>query len=332
MKMSVPPKLKRGDTIAVFSPSAPATATAKERYARAKRFLQGKGFAIYEGKLTGRQEHYRSGSIRERAEEFNELVKNPEVQCIMAAIGGMNTNSILPYVDYDAVREHPKIIVGYSDVTALLLAIYAKTGLTTYYGPAMVASFGELPPFVEDTYRYFSEILCGACPCPYQFPTPPYWTDEYIDWKVQDRGKEKTPNALVTVRPGVARGRLIGGNLDTLQGIWGTGYMPAIRQGDILLIEDARKDCATIERSFSLLKLSGVFDTIGGLLLGKHEGFDDQGTNRRPWEILTEVIGACDFPILAGFDCCHTHPMLTMPIGAEIELDAGRKSVTLVCE
>ena len=109
-------------------------------------YLEAKGFRFLEGSLTGRRDFYRSGTIRERAEEFNALVRDPNVRCIMAAIGGNNSNSLLPYLEYEGLCKDPKIIVGYSDVTALLLGIYAQTGLTTYYGPAVVASFGEFPP------------------------------------------------------------------------------------------------------------------------------------------------------------------------------------------
>lgn len=130
--------LKKGDGIAVFSPSSPATVTAEGRYRRGKQYLEQKGFSIIEGALTGKRDCYRSGSIKERAAELNELILNPKVKCIMAAIGGMNSNSILPYIDYEALKANPKIIIGYSDVTALLLGIYAKTGMVTYYGPAMV--------------------------------------------------------------------------------------------------------------------------------------------------------------------------------------------------
>ncbi len=328
----VPEKLKRGDRIAVFSPSSPATATCPKRYARAKKFIEEKGFELVEGNLTGKQDFYRSGSIAERAEEFNALVRDPSVKCIMSAIGGMNTNSILPYIDYEAIGQNPKIIIGYSDMTALLLAIYQKTALTTYYGPAVVASFGELSPFVDETFRYFADILCEDARLPHVLPTPSAWTDEFISWEEQHRPKTGNRNELITVREGSASGRLIGGNLNTMQGLWGTEYFPAIRSGDILLIEDSLKDIATIERTFSLLKLSGVFDRIGGLLLGKHEQFNDLGTGRRPHEVLLEVLGKFDFPLLAEFDCCHTHPMLTLPIGATIELNATEQRVTLLSE
>lgn len=236
----------------------------------------------------------------------------------------------MPYVDYDYLKVNPKIIIGYSDVTALLLAIYAKTGLVTYYGPTFVASFGEMSPFVDWTYEYFFSILAQNSPRPYILPTPFCWTDEFLPREEQDRSKVSVKNSLITLQSGKVRGRLIGGNLNTMEGIWGTEYMPGILDGDILFIEDALKNPMIIERSFSLLKCSKIFDRIGGLVLGKHEKFDDMKTGLKPYEILQEVIGKVDFPILVDLDCSHTHPMLTLPIGVDIELDADAKTVTLL--
>ena len=248
----------------------------------------------------------------------------------MSTIGGMNSNSILPYIDYDEFKRNPKIIIGYSDVTAILLAMYAQTGIITYYGPALVASFGEFPPFVDSTYKYFKEITMDKIKFPYVFQTPEYWTDEYLNWETQDRSKEKRKNQWITVYGGTARGRVIGGNLNTMQGIWGSKYMPKIKDGDILFIEDSLKDSATIERSFSFLKVNGVLERISGIILGKHELFDDLKTGRKPYEILLEVMGDKKLPFIADFDCCHTHPMMTLPIGCEIELDATNKKVTII--
>jgi len=323
-------KLEMGDTIGIFSPSSPITYTVPERFHRAKAYLEAKGFNIIEGALTGKQDYYRSGTIKERADELNQLIRNPEVKCIMSTIGGMNSNSILPYIDYEAFRKNPKIIIGYSDVTAILLAIYAKTGVSTFYGPALVASFGEFPSFVDYTYEYFRNMLIEDVTLPYEFPMPEYWTDEYIDWSQQDREKEKRKNQWITVYEGIARGRLIGGNLNTMTGIWGSQYMPEIKEGDILFIEDSLEDAATVERSFSLLKLNGVFDKVSGIILGKHELFDDMRTGRKPYEILLEVLGERQLPFMADFDCCHTHPMLTLPIGVEVELDATNKKVKML--
>lgn len=328
----IPAKLKKGDTIGVFSPSSPATATASVRYDRAKTYLRGKGFRILEGSLTGKMDFYRSGSVKERAEELNALIRNPEVRCIMSAIGGMNSNALLPYIDYEALKRDPKIIIGYSDVTAVLLGIYAKTGITTYYGPAVVASFGEFPPFIDETFRFFEDILMEGAEFPHELPTPEFWTDEFIDWQTQDRSKCQIPNKLISLRGGSAQGRLIGGNLNTIQGIWGTPYMPEIRKGDILFIEDSLKDAADIERSFALLKLGGVFDRIGGMILGKHEKFDDCGSGRKPYEILHEIMGDVEYPVLCEFDCCHTHPMLTIPVGGYVHIDADAERLTILRE
>lgn len=328
--MISPFKLRQGDCIGIFSPSSPITANAPNRFKRAVEYLENKGFKIIEGSLTGKSDFYRSGSIQERAEELNSLIRNPEVNCIMSTIGGMNSNSLLPYIDYETFKNNPKPIIGYSDVTAILLAIYAKTGISTYYGPALVASFGELNPFVDITYKYFEDILVNEINTPHKIKNPAFWTDEYINWETQDRSKVEIPNDLITVYGGKVRGRLMGGNLNTMTGIWNTQYMPEIKKGDILFIEDSLKDCATIERSFSLLKLSGVFEKISGIILGKHELFNDCNTGRKPYEILLEVLGDIKVPFLAEFDCCHTHPMITLPIGCDIELDATNKCISII--
>lgn len=323
-------RLKQGDSIGIFSPSSPITNTVPIRYKRAKKYLQRKGFKIVEGKLTGKADYYRSGSIKERAEELNDLIRNPNIQCIMSTIGGMNSNSILPYLDYNSFKKNPKIVIGYSDVTAVLLALYEQTGIPTFYGPALVSSFGEYPPFVDKTYEFFEDIMMNKIQIPYKFPKPKYWTDEFIDWSEQNRGKERKKNNWKTIFKGKARGRVIGGNLNTITGIWGSKYMPSIQEGDILFIEDSLKNAATIERSFSLLKINGVFDKVSGIILGKHELFDDQQTGREPYEILLEVLNNVEMPFIADFDCCHTHPMLTLPLGSTIELDATNQKITLM--
>lgn len=325
----IPPPLKHGDTIAFFSPSTPATNFAVERFARAKAYLHNKGYKLKAGSLTGQRDHYRSGSIEARVAELNQLIRDPNVRCIMSTIGGMVSNAMLPYIDYDALRSDPKIIIGYSDVTAILHGVYAQTGIQTYYGPALVASFGEIGYFVEQTYDYFTNIVSEQYK-PHRIKNPDFWTDEYVDWQKQVNEKPKNINKLVTINPGRSQGRLIVGNLNTMSGIFGTPYMPIIEQGDILLVEDSFQDAATTERSYAHLKLAGVFDRIGGLVIGKHEKFNDQGTGLQDYQIAQEVIGKVPFPILAQYDCAHTHPMITLPLGAQVELDATNQSITLL--
>ncbi len=340
------PLLNPGETIGVFSPSSPVTAWAPRRTERGRRFLEAKGFKVRMGSLTGASDFWRSGTAEARADELNRLLRDPDVRCVMSAIGGSNANALLPFIDYDAFRRDPKPVIGYSDVTAILFGLYARTGIGTFYGPALSASFGEFAPQVEETWASFADIVMGLGQRPYAYPRPSTWTDEWLDWEEQDRAKQSRPNAWLTLRPGRACGRLLACNLNTLHGIWGTPWMPEIRPGDLLLIEDSMKSAADVERSFTHLALAGVFDRIGGLILGKHELFDDQKSGRKVFEILHEVLlnharskATADafstfkgFPVLAEFDACHTHPMLTMPIGAEVELDATDQRVVLIAD
>ncbi len=329
METILPGKLNKNDAIGFFSPSSPATVFAVERFERAKKFITERGFRLIAGRQTGKKDYYRSGTIEERALELNELIQNPEVRCIMSTIGGLNSNSLLPYIDYESLANDPKIIIGYSDVTAILLGIYAKTGLVTFYGPSLVASFGEFPPLVDETFLTFNELLCNSCSGKYQFKLPACWTDEKMDWANQTETKKVIANNCQFRGSGSVSGRLVGGNLNTVTTIWGSPYMPEIKDNDILFIEDSLKNMGTIERLFSFLKVNGVFDKVSAIILGKHELFDDQGTNRQPIDVLNEVLGDHYIHIVNGFDCCHTHPMLTLPIGIEVAIDFDNEQVSL---
>lgn len=328
--MLLPYKLNKGDTIGLFSPSYPASAHWNHGASREVSFLEEKGFKVKCGSLTGKKDFYRSGSVKERADELNELIMSPEVKCIMAISGGCVSNSILPYINYEHLRKNPKIIIGFSDVTAILLAVYAQTGLTTYYGPVL-SCFGRKPPVHFETYDYMNSIISEPHEIPYTLPVPTHWTEDYID---ADEDIEYTmyENRMVTVNGGIAEGRLIACNLNTVMGFMASEYMPAIEKGDILLIENKFLDAETAEWQYSMLKISGIFDKIGGLIIGRQIDYNDRGTGRKHYEILQEIIGEARFPILAEFDCSHSMPMLTVPIGCRTRLDSTKQQVTLIQE
>jgi muramoyltetrapeptide carboxypeptidase LdcA involved in peptidoglycan recycling len=343
--MSIP-FLNPGETIGLFSPASAVTAWAPQRTACGIRFLESKGFRVKAGSLTGCQDAWRSGTAEARAAELNALLRDPDVRCVMSTIGGCNANALLPFLDYDAFRRDPKPVIGYSDVTAILFGLYARTGIGTFHGPSLATSFGEFPPLVDETWDSFADVVMGRAPRPLTYPRPAGWTDELLDWESQDRPKETQPNAWITLRSGRVCGRLLAGNLNTLSGIWGTPFMPEIRIGDVWLIEDCKKTAAETERAFTHLALAGVFDRIGGLILGKHARFDDQKSGRKAHEILDDVLRIHrsslaaagpfqryrEIPVLAEFDSCHTHPLLTLPIGAEVELDATEQRLVLIAD
>ena len=323
-------RLKKGDKIGIFTPSSPATVTAYQRFQRAKEFIEEMGFVIVEGELTGQSDVYRSGSPKARAEELNKLLRNPDIKMIMSTIGGTNSNSMLPYIDYEAFKHNPKLVVGYSDATAILLALYAKTGITTYYGPSLIPSFGEFEPLVNNTYRYFEQYFMDENKLPYEVPMPPFWSDEPVNWLEKTTEKILYRNEWITGQSGVAEGRLIGGNVNAMYGFIGSPYFPTIEHGDILLIEDCTKNASVVEKNFAMLKLHGVFDKVAGIILGKHELYEDLGTGKRPLDLLIEQLDGLEIPILAEFDTCHTHPMHPLAIGKKVKLDADAKKVVCI--
>lgn len=323
-------RLKKGDKVGIFTPSSPATATAYQRFQRAKAFIEEKGLVIVEGELTGQSDVYRSGSPKARAEELNKLLRNPDIKMIMSTIGGTNSNSLLPYIDYEAFKENPKLVVGYSDATAVLLSLYAKTGITTYYGPSLIPSFGEFEPLVNNTYRYFEQYFMEENKLPYEVPMPPFWSDEPVNWLEKTSEKILYHNEWITGQSGAAEGRLIGGNVNAMYGFIGSPYFPTIEQGDILLIEDCMKNASIVEKNFAMLKLHGVFEKVAGIILGKHELYDDLETGKRPLDLLIEQLDGLDIPILAEFDTCHTHPMHPLAIGKKVKLDADAKMVICI--
>ncbi|GEP23267.1 S66 family peptidase [Lentilactobacillus diolivorans] len=316
-------------TIGFCSTSTPITAISPKRFARAKAFLEGKGVKLIAGSLTGKQDHYRSGSILDRAAEVNQLIYNDEVGIIMATIGGTNTNSILPYLDYDYLNQHPKTVVGYSDATALLLAVQTQApNCRTLYGPALVASFGEWPPFVNETWTAFEKIINTRHGHSVTIKAPTYWDDEAINWNDFERPKQQRPNQWHSIGASKLTGRIMGGNLNTIYGILGSNYFPKLSPNDLLFIEDAEKDASTVEKNFAMMRDAGAFDQVSGIILGKHALFDDSGTSRKPIDILLEVLNGQQIPIIYDYDSCHTVPMITTPLGAQTTINADDGTIT----
>ncbi|AKP67752.1 S66 family peptidase [Companilactobacillus ginsenosidimutans] len=313
--------------IGYFSSSTPITALSPKRFQRAKDFLESKNIHLIPGNLTGKVDFYRSGTITDRADEINQLIHNPDVDIIMSTIGGMNTNSILPYIDYEYLNEHPKTIVGYSDITALLLAIQTQCpNCRVLYGPALVASFGEWPPYADQTWDYLKKVLSSKGE-PVTCHAPEFWTDESLNWENFKREKKQYKNKWGFINEPVLEGRIMGGNLDTMYGLLDSKYFPEFTEDDILFIEDAEKDAATVEKNFAMLKNAGILNRVKGIVLGKHALFDNYGTGRKPIDILNEVLNDPDKPIIYDYDSCHTVPMMTTPLGAHAKIDAENMTI-----
>ncbi|GAA2653520.1 LD-carboxypeptidase [Streptomyces aculeolatus] len=318
---ALPPRLAPGDTLVVCTPSGPGAPIAAERFARGVRWLERAGFDV----RVGGQAHatgYAAGSARERAEELNTALRDPEVRGIVTAIGGYNANGVLPYLDFAALADRPRVLLGYSDVTALLLAAYACSNVVTFHGPTLMPELAEYPAPLPYTEASLLGTLCRPDP-PGGLTAPPDWTEELLRWDSEDvrpRRMREHPGWR-WLSGGTGTGRLVGGNLDTLCALLGTPYAPCLR-GAVLFWESCAESIAVIDRGLCQLDAAGGTAGLAGMVVGrsfrKGEEFE-----RDLRALVAERYAGRGFPVLAGVDIGHTDPMLTLPIGVRARLDSG---------
>ena len=340
MRLIKPYALKKNDAIGIFTPAWPGHTVLREKYEIGLNTLRKLGFEVKEGSLTAQNTHqgYRSGSPEERAREFMELIKDPQIKCIISVIGGLNSSSIIPYLNFDVIQENPKIICGYSDVNALQLAILKMTGVCCFYGPAVIPSFGE----PGGGFKYTTDCFLRSISCTdkgsYTLQPPENWSNHFIDatqsgWKEVHRIYQ--PNTgWITHFSGIVEAPLLPVNLDTLLAIAGTKYFPDI-ENCILMIEEMHAPLDNFERNLSHLKLLGVFDKIRGLIISKTESIDKKGAGFSDTELLLEILGKnINYPVISNFDCGHTHPMITLQQMIPVLLNAqiGKKPIIEVLE
>ena len=313
-----PKALCKGDTIGIFAPSFPAHVLWREKYLYGLSYLKSQGFQILEGTLTckGTSEGYRTGSPQERACEFMEFIENKNVTAIIATIGGYNSSSLIPYLDFKMIRNNPKIICGLSDLTALHCAILKYSGVVTYYGPNLMNLIDYPAPNSYTIESFFNSLMDNSSFNKKVFP-PDKWSNHLLDastdeWKKVQRNYKNNKGWKV-LRQGKVTAPILCMNLNTLVSAAGTSFFPDV-EDRILLLEEMDAPLDRTERSFRHLELMGVFDKIRGLVFGKIE-FPDMsaGDNSFAYEkIILEVIGNRKFPIIIDFDCAHTMPMLTI--------------------
>lgn len=337
-----PPALLPGDTIGVCTPSFPAHVAFRAKYLHGIAELERLGFRVVEGSLTRRAtaQGARSGTPRERADEINELFANPGVRAIVCTIGGSNSSSLVPYLDFATARANPKIFCGFSDITSLHLAFMRHAGLSTFYGPAVMPSFGEWPAALPEMVDSFLDATMRHLSGPRELVAPTRWSRHMRDartdaWRSEERRWESGAGWR-TVLPGVAEGPALVCNLNTLRSNAGTKEMPDFT-GAILFIEEMTSSPTQAERAFRHLAALGVFERIAGLVWGRVEAWSDEGCPIPVEELLLEAIRSelgrePSFPIATDFDCCHTLPMLTIAEGVRTRLDTsdGQVRVTLL--
>lgn len=314
--MMKPNKLKPGDELRIISPARSLSLIAAEQRKIAKEQLQKLGFRISFSVNSFEKDDFVSSSIDSRTEDLHEAFLDPNVKGILTTIGGFNSNQLLRYIDYSIIAEHPKRLCGYSDITALSNAIYAKTGLVTYSGPHF-SSFAMLHDN-EYTTEYFRKLMMDTKEIVVR-PSK-HWSDD--EWYLDQENRVFIRNeGPFIINDGEAKGTIIGGNLCTLNLLQGTEYMPSLKNSILFLEDDYESSPATFDRDLQSLIHQPDFQHVKGLVIGRFQ----QGS-RITKELLIKIITSkeelSDIPVIANVDFGHTSPMITFPVGGQASLRA----------
>jgi len=327
------PCLQPGDTVGLMSPSSPAAALYPHRLQQGVHSLRAMGLGVRLAPGINRRTRWTAGSPAERANDLHELWADSEVKAIIATIGGDHANQVLPFLDTAFMARQPKVLLGYSDVTVLLLALHVRTNLVTFYGPAVLPEFGEPAGLMPYTFEYLHRAVFSVAPVGLIRPTTT-WTDEFRDWdeaRKKPRSRKLACNAgWRWLRPGRAKGQLLGGCLQSLMHLRGTQYWPNWN-GALLFWEPSDSDSSPghIDSMLTDLDNSGVFAAISGMIVGRLCRYSEEQRATLD-EVILERTSHLDFPILVDVDFGHTDPKITLPIGVAARLDSAADSFEIV--
>jgi muramoyltetrapeptide carboxypeptidase len=309
MKSFLRPKaLRRGEVIGLVAPAG--ALWRPDRVEGCVRYLEGQGYRVEVGAHALGNDGAFSGTDDERLCDLNGMLRDPRIRAILALRGGFGTPRLLDRIDYAAVRRDPKIVVGYSDITALQMALYRKTGLVSFSGPLGAVEFASAPdPVTEESFWRLvtSRRTRGRLPLPDDEP-------------------------LVTRQKGLGEGPLLGGCLSLVVALLGTPFSPDYR-GAVVALEDVHEQFHRIDRMITQLRLAGVLGRATGLLLGRftHTTAADLAHPFHDLEaIWRSVLHGVQAPILEGFPYGHVPRKVTLPWGIPVRVDGKKQAVSLL--
>ncbi len=297
-----PKNLKSGDTIGILSPSGAINPITDLNII--KEYFEKKGYKVKLGKFIFDQKKYLAGTDEKRAEDLTDFFTNDEISAILCTRGGYGSVRLTKYLDFNIIKQNPKIFVGYSDITFLLNTINKLTGMICFHGPFALSDFG-VENICEYTEKNFFEILEGKAELPFKY-----------------KNNEET----FCIKSGKCQGELIGGNFAVFQTLIGTRYMPDINN-KILLLEDINEPLYKLDRMLMHLKTAGVFDKISGLLFAGCADIVDEKVDLTA--LIDEITKEYDFPVAYGFPAGHDKSKATLPLGARYKFNASDSSLTL---
>ena len=302
------PRLRKGDTIGLISPASPN----RDRfdYQLADEVMIALGLVPKRGKYVGQDFGYFAATDEQRAADVNAMFADKSVKAIMAIRGGWGCARILPYLDFDLIRKNPKPLIGYSDITALHLALQAKTGLVSFHGPNATGTWGS------QTVDSFVPILFGAAK--QKYANPVLEEDRLVQkkWRTQ------------AITSGKAKGRLIGGNLTVMTALVGTPYMPDM-DGAILFLEDVDEAEYRVDRMLTQMGQAGLLSGLAGVVFGQCSSCSTSSAFTLS-DVLDQHIKPLGVPAYQGAFFGHISNQFTVPLGVDAEIDADKGTLRLL--
>lgn len=323
MNKIFPKKLKKGDLVQIIAPACSLGIISKENREIANKRFEKLGLKIVFSKNVEEIDEFNSSSMKSRVEDLHSAFCNPKVKAIFPVIGGFNSNQLLKYIDWDLIKNNPKIFCGYSDITVLNNAIFTKTGLVNYSGPTY-STFGEEVNF-DYTLDYF--IKCVFYDKPFNILPSEKWSDDrwYKDQK--NRNFFKNEGYLI-INEGTAEGTLLGANLCTFNLIQGTEYFPNIDDSILFLEDDDTSKPVGFDRDLQSLIHLPRFKGVKGIVIGRFQKATGM-TNENLIKIIKTKKELDKIPIIANADFGHTQSMITFPIGGNVKIEAKNNKVAI---
>lgn len=327
--MIKPKKLKVGDEIRIIAPARSLALLSDDLIKLAKDNLEKQGFKVTFSKNCQEKDIFISSSIKSRVDDLHKAFIDKNVKAILTVIGGFNSNQLLDYIDYNLIKKNPKIICGYSDITALTNAITAKSNLITYSG-LHFSTWGMKKEF-EYNLEYFKKCLVEEKE--FEINPAKTWSDDFW-WKDQDNRELNKNDGFIAINKGKARGKIFGGNLCTFNLLQGTKFMPNI-SNSILFIEDDDLTgdyfSVSFDRDLQSLIHQPNFKKVKGIVFGRFQKNTDINLERL-LGIIKSKKELKNIPIIANVDFGHTNPLITFPIGGTAEMSVGKKNKLKIIE
>lgn len=318
MNKIFPEKIKKGDEIRIIAPARSLSIISQETRKIANKRFQELGLKLSFGKHIEEMDSFASSPRELRIEDIHKAFSDENVKAIITVIGGFNSNQLLRYIDWELIKNNPKIFCGFSDITALNNAIFAKTGIVTYSGPHY-SSFGQKLHF-DYTLDYFKKCLFTEAP--FEIKPSELWSDDAW-YKNQDYRKLIPNNGWLALNEGDAEGTILGANLCTFNLLQGTEYLPDFTDTILFLEDDETSSSHDFDRNLQSLIHLPDFSKIKGLVIGRFQNISGM-TVEKITQIVKSKEELNNLPVVAEVDFGHTDPKITFPIGGKVKLQLGK--------